>query len=106
MPYAEVLDLAEAGDPAADRIVGTAARALGTLIAAVANIAMPELVILTGEGIRLAQVGPAACAHGGAPHATPRRPRSTSGCSTTTRSCGREGAAAVAIQRFVLDDLR
>ena len=57
VPYAEVLDLAEAGDPAADRIVGTAARALGTLIAAVANIAMPERVILTGEGIRLAQVG-------------------------------------------------
>jgi predicted NBD/HSP70 family sugar kinase len=55
--YDDVLDLAVSGDPVADRIVGNAARAFGVLIAAVANIALPELVLLTGEGIRLADVG-------------------------------------------------
>lgn len=55
--YDQVLDLATAGDPAADRIVGNAARAFGVLIAAVANIAPPEWILLTGEGIRLAEVG-------------------------------------------------
>ena len=55
--YDQVLDLATAGDPTADRIVGNAARAFGVLIAAVANIALPERILLTGEGIRLAKVG-------------------------------------------------
>lgn len=55
--YDEVLDLAEAGDPAADQVVGRSAHALGVLVAAVANIAQPERIILTGEGMRLAHVG-------------------------------------------------
>jgi len=55
--YDQVLDLATAGDPTADRIVSNAARAFGVLIVAVANIALPERVLLTGEGIRLAEVG-------------------------------------------------
>jgi predicted NBD/HSP70 family sugar kinase len=55
--YDEVLDLAVSGEPTADRIVGNAARAFGVLIAAVANIALPERILLTGEGIRLADVG-------------------------------------------------
>ena len=52
--YDQVLDLATAGDPTADRKVSNAARALGVLIA---NIALPERILLTGEGIRLAKVG-------------------------------------------------
>jgi predicted NBD/HSP70 family sugar kinase len=55
--YDQVLDLATAGDPTADRIVSNATRAFGVLIAAVANIALPERILLTGEGIRLAKVG-------------------------------------------------
>ncbi|MGZ3392389.1 MAG: ROK family protein [Isosphaeraceae bacterium] len=54
--YDQVLDLATAGDPTADRIVSNAARAFGVLIAAVANIALPERMLLTGEGIRLAKL--------------------------------------------------
>lgn len=54
--YDQVLDLATAGDPTADRIVSNAARAFGVLIAAVANIALPERILLTGEGIRLAKL--------------------------------------------------
>src|ERR1035437_6130427 len=52
--YDQVLDLAPAGDPTAGRKAGTAARAFGVLIA---NIALPERILLTGEGIRLAKVG-------------------------------------------------
>ena len=60
--YDQVLDLATAGDPTAgdptaDRIVSNATRAFDVLIAAVANIALPERILLTGEGIRLARVG-------------------------------------------------
>jgi len=57
--YDQVLDLATAGDPTADRIVSNAARAFGVLIAAVDNIALSERILLTGEceGIRLARVG-------------------------------------------------
>jgi hypothetical protein len=50
--YDQVLDLATA-----DRIVGNTARAFGVLIAAVANLALPERILLTCEGIRLAKVG-------------------------------------------------
>lgn len=58
--YDEALDLAQEGDPAAARVVGDAGQALGRLIALVANIALPRLVVVGGEGARLATVaGPA-----------------------------------------------
>lgn len=55
--YEEVLDLAASGDPLASKIVGRSAYAFGTLIAAIANIAQPQRILLSGEGIRLARVG-------------------------------------------------
>lgn len=104
--YAEVLDLAEQGDPVADRIVGNAARGFGTLVAAVANIAMPQRIILTGEGIRLAEVGwdrlLAAVAAGRSPEASALDVRLMADDPTLWA----RGAASVAIQRTVLDDLR
>jgi len=54
--YDDCLDLAAKGDPAASQIVSRAGRALGRLIAAAANFTMPELVVLGGEGVRLAEV--------------------------------------------------
>lgn len=54
--YDESLDLAAKGDPAASAVIGRAGRALGKLIAAAANFTMPELVVLGGEGVRLAEV--------------------------------------------------
>jgi len=53
--YDEALDLA-ASDPGARRIVDDAGRGLGRLIAAVENLTAPELVVLGGEGVRLATV--------------------------------------------------
>jgi predicted NBD/HSP70 family sugar kinase len=51
--YDEALDLAVAGDPAAVAVAEAAGRALGRMIAAVANLAMVDTVVLSGEGIGL-----------------------------------------------------
>ncbi|NQX12964.1 ROK family transcriptional regulator [Microbacteriaceae bacterium VKM Ac-2855] len=53
----QVLDLSRDGDPAARRVVDSAGRALGTMIAAVANLTMVETVVLAGEGIALFHAG-------------------------------------------------
>ncbi|GAA3099510.1 ROK family transcriptional regulator [Pseudonocardia yunnanensis] len=49
--YDEVLELAGAGQPAARRAVADAGRALGLLVADIAGLVDPDLVILTGEGV-------------------------------------------------------
>ncbi|MGP3950769.1 ROK family protein [Streptomyces sp. 7N604] len=54
VPYEECLALAAAGDPVAQPVVTAAGRALGRLVAAVANITLTERFVLTGEGIGLA----------------------------------------------------
>ncbi len=54
--YEECLDLAAKGDPAAEPIVSEAGYALGKLMAAATNFTMPQLVVLGGEGVRLAEV--------------------------------------------------
>ena len=55
LTYDEALDLAAQGQPAAKAIVDQAARALGRLIAAVANLTTCYRIIITGEGARLAE---------------------------------------------------
>ena len=55
LTYDEALDLAAEGQPAAKAIVDQAARALGRLIAAVANLTTCYRIIITGEGARLAE---------------------------------------------------
>ncbi|WP_051389471.1 ROK family transcriptional regulator [Arthrobacter sp. 35W] len=49
--YEEVLALAADGNPVAAAVVDSAARALGRMIAAAANLAMVNTVVLAGEGI-------------------------------------------------------
>lgn len=100
--YDEALDLAEAGEPAARRVVDDAGRGLGRLLAAVANLTMPELVVLGGEGVRLVDVAATAVQEGLADDRDPRsRPLplvTTSG--DNTEWC--RGAAVIAIQSYVL----
>ncbi|WP_191282300.1 ROK family protein [Pseudolysinimonas yzui] len=101
--YAEVLDLATAEEPAARRIVDDAGRALGRLIAAVANLTMPELVVLGGEGVRLATVAADAVREG---IAGDRDSRASEVRLFVTDGDDAEwcrGAAVVAIQDYVLD---
>lgn len=55
LTYDEILARATAGDPMAARVVDEAARALGTLLAQIANFAMPEKILLAGEGVGLVE---------------------------------------------------
>jgi predicted NBD/HSP70 family sugar kinase len=56
--YDEVLRLAEAGDPAAARVVAEAAHAVGRTVAAITSLTGVERVILSGEGVRLVELAP------------------------------------------------
>ncbi|MFI6335583.1 ROK family protein [Streptomyces sp. NPDC050535] len=56
LTYEEILAGAAAGEPMASRVVDEAARALGTLIAQIANFAMPQKILLAGEGVGLVDV--------------------------------------------------
>lgn len=97
--YDEVLALAAAGEPAALGVLQASGRALGRLVALIANIAMVDTVVLAGEGIGLWNIVSAeivAAAHADRdPAATPVQINvDTTGVSSWAR-----GAAAVAIQR-------
>lgn len=100
--YQAALNLAAPGEPAARRVVDDAGRGLGRLLAAIANLTMPERVVIGGEGARLAEVAAAAVEEGMRQDRDPR----TAPVPLTIRSgentewC--RGAAVVAIQTFVL----
>ncbi|AWW36214.1 ROK family transcriptional regulator [Streptomyces cadmiisoli] len=51
--YEEILGLAVEGEPMCARVVDEAAVALGTLVAHIANFAMPQKILLAGEGVGL-----------------------------------------------------
>ena len=100
--YDEALDLADAGEPAARRVVDDAGRGLGRMIAAIANLTAPERIVLGGEGVRLVEVAGPAIQEG---IAADRDPRARSIEIVTTPGDNSEwcrGAAVIAIQRFVL----
>ncbi|MEU2775821.1 ROK family transcriptional regulator [Streptomyces sp. NPDC007162] len=54
--YEEILAGAAAGEPMAARVIGEAGRALGTLLAQISNFAMPQKILLAGEGVGLMDV--------------------------------------------------
>ncbi|MGY4976938.1 ROK family protein [Streptomyces sp. 900105755] len=54
--YEEILAGAAAGEPMAARVIGEAGRALGTLLAQIANFVMPQKILLAGEGVGLMEV--------------------------------------------------
>ncbi|MEU4876965.1 ROK family transcriptional regulator [Streptomyces sp. NPDC021608] len=57
LTYEEILALAAEGEPMAARVVDEAARALGVLVAQIANFVMPQKILLAGEGVGLMDVG-------------------------------------------------
>lgn len=100
--YDEALDLAAAGDLAAGTVVENAARGLGHLIAAIANLTMPQLVILGGEGVRLVSIAESAIRQGLGER---RDPRAAEVALLTTSGDDAEwcrGAAVLALQAHVL----
>lgn len=58
--YDDVLALAEEGDAAARRVVDEAAHALGRAVSAITSLTGVARIILSGEGVRLAELGRAA----------------------------------------------
>lgn len=96
--YEELLDLAEAADPVAVRVVDEAARALGQTVAVVTALTGVDQIILSGEGVRLAEIGRRALRAGRLEYALSR----SGGTDPVIRPMGfREwarGAAVVAMQ--------
>ncbi|MET9992599.1 ROK family transcriptional regulator [Streptomyces mutabilis] len=56
LDYEEILASAAAGEPVPARVVEEAGRALGTLVAQIANFVMPQKILLAGEGVGLMDV--------------------------------------------------
>ncbi|MDL5205577.1 ROK family transcriptional regulator [Streptomyces sp. ALI-76-A] len=54
--YEEILALAAAEEPMPARVIDEAARALGVLVAQIANFVMPQKILLAGEGVGLMDV--------------------------------------------------
>jgi predicted NBD/HSP70 family sugar kinase len=54
--YDEVLDLAAARHPLASSVTDAAGRALGRMMGYIANLAMVDTIVLSGEGVRLWEV--------------------------------------------------
>lgn len=106
LPYPEVLQLAAEGLPVARRVVDDAGEYLGTLLAAVANLTMVDLIVLSGEGAGLADVAAERVLAGLRRHRDPdagavRLRRQPEDFSQWAR-----GAAAVIIQRSISGSLR
>ncbi|UZN03293.1 ROK family transcriptional regulator [Cellulomonas sp. S1-8] len=100
--FTELLALARDSQPVARRLVREAVTALGRLVAAVANLTMPERIVVTGEGVALVDAQPAALrlaiARDRDPRASPLDLVTRPGDFTQWA----RGAAVVAIQDFVL----
>ncbi|WP_019067849.1 ROK family transcriptional regulator [Streptomyces hokutonensis] len=59
LSYEEILAGAAAGEPMSARVIGEAARALGVLVAQIANFVLPQKILLAGEGVGLMDVAEA-----------------------------------------------
>lgn len=96
--YEEVLEMANAGDPIASRVVREAARALGLASSAIASLTGVGLIVLSGEGVHLAEVAKASVDEGLAEYSVPRGHP----CEPVVRSMDflewARGAAVIAIQ--------
>jgi predicted NBD/HSP70 family sugar kinase len=100
--FDEALDLALDGNPVATGVVAASGRALGTLIATVANLAMPARIIVTGEAVRLATVAARDIAEGIHQHREPLADEVDYVVEPAAATQWARGAAVIAIQRFLL----
>jgi predicted NBD/HSP70 family sugar kinase len=100
--FDECLDLALQGDVVAARAVTDSGRALGRLVAAVANLTMAHKIILTGDGIRLALVAQHAVTEGVQRDRDPLADPLDIDVQQTGFDEWARGAAATAIQAYVL----
>ncbi|GAA1611577.1 ROK family transcriptional regulator [Kribbella sancticallisti] len=97
--YDEVLELAGAGDLIARRVVEEAAHALGQAAASISSLTGVERIILSGEGIHLADVARKSLDEGLGRYAGPRGSRSELVIRPMDFIEWARGAATIAIQR-------
>lgn len=102
--YEEILALARRQDPAASRVIGEAARGLGILIAHVANFALPEKILLAGEGVGLMDVAGKTVFETIASHRNPNAAPVNLETKVSDFHDWARGAAVLAIQVLVLGD--
>lgn len=100
--YEEILAAAAAGEPMASRVIDEAARALGTLIAQIANFAMPQKILLAGEGVGLMDVAGDTVRETIAAHRHPQAAPVGLETKTSDFHDWARGAAVLAIQVLVL----
>ena len=100
--YPECLSLAAAGNAAARSIVDEAARGLGRLVAATANLNMPRKIILSGEGIGLVDVARPALDAGIAADRDPDAAPLELAIRYTDFTQWARGAGVIALQNHVL----
>ncbi|MFJ4784140.1 ROK family protein [Streptomyces sp. NPDC088794] len=100
--YEEILALAAAGTPGPARVIGEAARALGILVAHIANFAMPQKILLAGEGVGLMDVAGDTVEETVRTHRHPLAPRVALETKVSDFHDWARGAAVLAIQVLVL----
>lgn len=99
--YGEALDLAAQGQPAAKTVVDQAGRALGRLLAAIANLTTCHRILVTGEGARLAEAASSAMQHQIAADRNPAADPIRVLTPHLTPSDWAQGPAVLAIQTLV-----
>ena len=104
--YEEVLQRARSGERLASLVVKNAGTALGVLIAAVANLTMVNLVVLSGEGAALADIASEEITASIRVHRDPEAAPVHLAREPTDFGQWARGAAAVAIQSSILGPTR
>jgi predicted NBD/HSP70 family sugar kinase len=100
--YDECLDLAAGGDPVATAVVTASGRALGRLLAAVANFALVQKIVVTGEAVRLAEAARPAMDEGIRADRVPGAAHVDVEVRHNNFAHWARGAAATVIQSYVL----
>jgi predicted NBD/HSP70 family sugar kinase len=103
--FEETLQLAEGNHPAAQRIVHDAASGLGTLIAAICNLTLPQRIIIGGEGVQLAILAKDVMLNSMQARRDPRAHTPPIDFATGDNIEWARGAAVLAIQAFALGRL-
>jgi predicted NBD/HSP70 family sugar kinase len=99
--FDDAIELARSGQPVVRAIVEDAAEALGRLVGAVANVTMTQRVVLTGEGLPLAEAARAAVDAGVAQARDPRATDLDMALVPHDFGLWARGAASTAIQHWL-----
>jgi len=100
--FDEAMDLALGGNPVASAVVMSSGQALGKLVALIANIAMPQRIIITGEAVKLAQLAIREVAHSVQQEREPLADEVDYVIEPADTFDWARGAAVIALQRFML----